>query len=121
MILELLKFLQATETELQTETEIARQKIMKFPQLLRYKHMSSILNDPVMNKNSRAQKLRSSSSMCGHFSGCFLRNVFFAIVLCHARSHSRAAMHGRVSQFIAFTMFEHVAWVFRKSMTLSTA
>ena len=28
-------FLQPTETELQTETEISRQKIMSFPQLLR--------------------------------------------------------------------------------------
>ena len=53
MILELLKFLQPTETELQTETEIARQKIMKFPQLLRYKHVSSILNDPVIPRDEQ--------------------------------------------------------------------
>ena len=38
MILELLLFLQSTEPEVQTETDIGRQKIMQFPQLLLQKH-----------------------------------------------------------------------------------
>ena len=103
MILELLKFLHLKETELQTETEIGQQKIMQFPQQLGY---SSILNEPVIAKNSGYLKVSLPS--LDIFSGFFfnLQNPLWDLYentscpVAHNCSHARKSFH-----LIAFSIF----------------
>ena len=84
--------------------------------------MSSILNDPVMVKNSRYQKVRSSSSTCGHFFGLlslqsplWVRHM--SCLVAHMYRHISAAMHGRVSLTSLHLRILNIdlIWVVRKS------
>lgn len=110
MILELLLFVQSTEPELQTETDIGRQKIMQFPQLLLHKHARVLYwMTPWFSKIPDTLKLGRALRYVGILSGFFLCKgpLWDRTSACHAWSHISVFMHGRV--FISLH-FEHLCW-----------